>query len=96
LPHLNISQAEVQCSQIVTFTNIPGHLQISHPQLDSDIDHYLVLAKVKERLAVNKQISHRFHMKRFNLKNLNKAEGKKQYSVEDKNKFTALEEVLPI
>jgi hypothetical protein len=28
-----------------------------------------VVAKVRERLAVNKQRSHRFHMERFNLKN---------------------------
>jgi hypothetical protein len=39
-----------------------------------DIDHYLVVAKVRERLAVNKQGSHRFHMERF--KKLNEVEGK--------------------
>jgi hypothetical protein len=32
---------------------------------DCDSDHYLVLAKVRERLAVNKQRSQRFDMKRF-------------------------------
>jgi hypothetical protein len=32
-----------------------------------DTDHYLVVAKVRERLAVNKQISHRFHMERLKL-----------------------------
>jgi hypothetical protein len=37
---------------------------------DCDIDNYLVVAKVRERLAVNKQQSHRFHMERFNLKKL--------------------------
>jgi hypothetical protein len=36
---------------------------------DYDTDHYLVVAKVRERLAVNKQRSHRFHMERFSLKN---------------------------
>jgi hypothetical protein len=41
-----------------------------------DSDHYLVVAKVRERLAVNKQRSHRFHMERFNLKKINKVEGK--------------------
>jgi hypothetical protein len=35
---------------------------------DCDSDHYLVVAKVRERLAVNKHRSHRSHMQRFNLK----------------------------
>jgi endonuclease/exonuclease/phosphatase family metal-dependent hydrolase len=35
---------------------------------DCDSDHYLVVEKDRERLAVNKQSSHRFHMERFNLK----------------------------
>jgi hypothetical protein len=43
---------------------------------DCDSDHYLVVAKVRERLAVNKQRSHRFDMERFNLKKLNDVEGK--------------------
>jgi hypothetical protein len=37
-------------------------------------DHYLVVANVRERLAVNKQRSHRFDMERFNLKDLNEVE----------------------
>jgi hypothetical protein len=41
---------------------------------DCDTDHYLVVAKVRERLAVNKQSSHRFHMERFNLNELNEVE----------------------
>jgi hypothetical protein len=45
---------------------------------DCDTDHYLVVAKVRERLKVNKQRSHRFHMERFNLKKLNEAESKEQ------------------
>jgi hypothetical protein len=35
----------------------------------------IVVVKVRERLAVNKQRSQRFNMERFNLKNLN-VEGK--------------------
>jgi hypothetical protein len=34
---------------------------------DCDTDHYLVVAKVRERLEVNKQRSHQFHIERFNL-----------------------------
>jgi hypothetical protein len=37
---------------------------------DCDSDHYLVVAKVREILAVNKQRSHTFNMEKFNLKKL--------------------------
>ncbi|PNF29719.1 hypothetical protein B7P43_G12562 [Cryptotermes secundus] len=60
---------------------------------DCDTDHYLVVAKVMERLAVNKQTTHRVHMERFNLKNLNEVEGKEQYCIEVSNRFTALEKL---
>jgi hypothetical protein len=58
-----------------------------------DTDHYLVEAKVRERLAVNKRSSHRFHMGRFNLKQLNEVEGKKKYHDEISNRFAALEDL---
>ncbi|PNF22162.1 hypothetical protein B7P43_G05764 [Cryptotermes secundus] len=58
---------------------------------DCDTDHYLVVAKVRERLAVSKQTTHRLHMERFNLKKLNEVEGKEQYCVEISNRFAALE-----
>jgi hypothetical protein len=54
-----------------------------------DSDHYLVVAKVRERLAVNKQRSHTFHMERFNLKTLNDVESKEQFRVEVSNRFAA-------
>jgi hypothetical protein len=50
---------------------------------------YLVLAKVRERLAVHKQRSHKFHMERFNLKKLKEVEGKEQYCVDVLNTFAA-------
>jgi hypothetical protein len=43
---------------------------------DCDSGNYLVMAKVRERLVVNKQRSQRFHMERFNLKKLNDVESK--------------------
>jgi hypothetical protein len=49
-----------------------------------------VLAKLMERLAVNKQRSHRLHMQRFNLKKLNELEGKEHFRVEVSNRFSAL------
>jgi hypothetical protein len=58
---------------------------------DYDMDHYLAVAKIKERIAVNKQGSHKFHMERFNLKKLNEAECKEKYRVEVSNRFAALE-----
>jgi hypothetical protein len=53
----------------------------------------IVVAKVKKRLAVNKQRSQGFHMERFNLKKLNKVEGKEYYHVEVSNRFAALEDL---
>jgi hypothetical protein len=58
---------------------------------DCDTDNCLVVAKLRERLAVNKQRSHRFHMEEFNLKKLNEVEGKEKYHVEVSNRFAALE-----
>jgi hypothetical protein len=52
-----------------------------------------VAANVRERPAVNKQRSHRFHMERFNLKKLNKLEGKEQFCVEVSNRCAALEDL---
>jgi hypothetical protein len=42
---------------------------------DCDSDRCLVVAKVMEKLSVNKQRSHRFHMERFDLMKLNVVEG---------------------
>jgi hypothetical protein len=58
-----------------------------------DTDHYLVVAKVRERLVLNNQRSQRFHMKRFSLKKLNEVEGKEQYRVEVSNSFVALKDL---
>jgi hypothetical protein len=58
---------------------------------DLDIDHYLVVAKVKKRLAVSKQTIHRVHMERVSLKKLNEVEGEEPYRVEISNRFTVLE-----
>jgi hypothetical protein len=51
------------------------------------------VAKVRERLAVNKQRLHRFYMERFNSKKLNNVGDKAKYRVEVSNKFAALEDL---
>jgi hypothetical protein len=53
----------------------------------------VVVANVREKQAVNKQRSHRFHMERFNLKKLNEVESKEQHHVEVSNRFAALEDL---
>jgi hypothetical protein len=60
---------------------------------DCDTGHYLVVAKVRERLAMSKQTTHRVHMERFNLKKLNEVEDKEQYCVEISNRFTDMEKL---
>jgi hypothetical protein len=60
---------------------------------DYDSDHCLVVARVRERLAVNKQRSQRFDMERFNLKKLNDVESKEKCRVEVSNRFAALEDL---
>jgi hypothetical protein len=59
---------------------------------DCNSDDYLVVAKVRQRLAVSKQMVKKIDIERFNLKNLNEVEVKEKYhQVTIKNKFPALE-----
>jgi hypothetical protein len=44
-------------------------------------------AKVRERLAVSKQTTHKVHMERFNLKKLSEVEGRAWYYVEISNRL---------
>jgi len=55
---------------------------------DCDTDHYLVVAKVWERLAVSKQAAEKFDVERFNLRKL---KVRKQYKIKNSNRFAALE-----
>jgi len=58
---------------------------------DYGTDHYLVVAKVGEKLAVIKPAAQMFDGEKFNLRKLNELEVRKQYQVEIANKFAALE-----
>jgi DUF1365 family protein len=64
----------------------------SYRAAECDNEHYLVLAKFKEKLAVSKQRSKRFYIERFNLMKLNYVEGIKQYHGKVSNRFEALED----
>ena len=58
-----------------------------------DTDHYLVVTKVRERLAVSEQAAQKFDGERFNLRKLNGLEVRKQYQIEITNRFAALENI---
>jgi len=57
---------------------------------DCDTDHYLVVAEVRERLAVSKQTAQMFDGERFNIRRLNELVVSKQYQIEITNRFEAL------
>ena len=60
---------------------------------DCDTDHYLQVAKVRERLAVSKQVAQKLYGERFNLRKLNELEVRRQYQTEISNRFAALENI---
>jgi len=48
---------------------------------DCDTEHYLVVAKVRERLAVSKQAEEKFDVEKFNLRKLSVLQVRKQYQI---------------
>jgi len=59
-----------------------------------DTVHYLVVAYVRERFAVNKQAAQKLDGERFNLRKLNELEVSKHYHIEISKRFAALENVI--
>ena len=53
--------------------------------------HYVVGAKFRERLEVNKQTTQKFDVDRFNFRKLNDLEVRKQYQIEISDRLAALE-----
>jgi hypothetical protein len=64
---------------------------ITFREADCDTDHYVVIAKVRERLAAVKQATQKFDRQRFNLRKLNEPEVREQYQIEITNRFAAFE-----
>ena len=58
---------------------------------DCETDHYLVIAKIRERLAVGKEAAQRFDRQGFNLRKLRELEVREQYKIVITNRFAALE-----
>jgi hypothetical protein len=60
-------------------------------EADCDTDHYLVVAKLRERILVSKRARQKFYLKRFDLKKIDNIEVREKYQVEISNRFAALE-----
>ena len=51
----------------------------------------MVVAKVRERLPVSKQLAQEFDVERFNLRKLYDLEVRKRYVIDNSNRFAALQ-----
>jgi hypothetical protein len=58
---------------------------------ECDTNHYLVVAKVRERLTVNKQAAQKFDVEGFNLRKLSELEVRKQFQIKISNRLAALQ-----
>jgi hypothetical protein len=59
-------------------------------------DHYLVVAKLRERIAVCKWARKKFDLERFDVNKLNDTEVKEKYQVEISNTSVVLENLWEV
>jgi hypothetical protein len=57
---------------------------------ECNTDHYLVVAKVRERLSARNQAAQNTDVERFNLKKPSEIKVRKQFHIELSNRFAAL------
>jgi len=58
---------------------------------DCDSNQYLLVATVREELAISQQAAQKFVLERFNLRKLSELEIRTHYQSEIKKRFAALE-----
>jgi hypothetical protein len=104
-PHRNIHNYTWTCPDGQTHNQI-GHILIDrrwHSNIldvrifrgaDCDTEHYLLVAKFRERLAGGKQEAQMFDGKKFNLRKLDDLEVRKKYRIEITKRFAALENLI--
>jgi hypothetical protein len=54
---------------------------------DCDTHHFLVVAKARERLVINKQETQKFHVEKFKLRKLCEQDVRKQYQIKITKRF---------
>jgi hypothetical protein len=91
LTDLTVNERWEQCRKVIIDSSEEILGVRSFRGADCGTDHYLVAAKLRERLSVMKQVAPKFDMQRFDLRKLNDAEVKEQYQVKITNRFAALE-----
>jgi hypothetical protein len=57
---------------------------------------YLLVAEVRERLAVSKQAAEKFDVERFNLRKLSETKVREKYQIKMSNRCAALENLIDI
>jgi hypothetical protein len=58
---------------------------------DCDTDHYQVVAKVREKLAVRKEATQKSDIEKLNFRNQNGLEVSKQYQIKISYRFAGLD-----